>query len=67
MFAQLAVDHPQSPKPPDSRLKTGFIDYELKNWDAARAALTGVVETSPGTTPASLAEERLKRMQQEGH
>jgi TolA-binding protein len=57
---------PQSRKVPDSLLKIGFCNYELKRYDAARKALRTVVATYPETTAARLASERLERMTAEG-
>lgn len=57
---------PDSRKLPDAMLKTGYVHYELEQWDDARRVLTEVVERVPGTTIARLAEQRLQRMRQEG-
>ena len=66
-FSKLVEIHPQSPKVPDTRLKIGFIHYENKDWSAARQELGVVVNDYPGTTAARLANDRLQRMQKEGH
>lgn len=66
-FSKLVEFHPQSPKVPDTRLKIGFIHYENKDWPAARQELNVVVNDYPGTTAARLANDRLQRMQKEGH
>jgi tol-pal system protein YbgF len=66
-FSKLVEFHPQSPKVPDTRLKIGFIHYENKDWSAARQELGVVVNDYPGTTAARLANDRLQRMQKEGH
>lgn len=64
---QVVVERfPQSRKVPDSLLKIGFCNYELKRYDAARKALRTVVSTYPETTAARLASERLERMTAEG-
>ena len=39
----------------------------LKWWKAARDTLNGVVQNFPGTNAATLAAQRLQRMQDEGH
>ena len=55
-----------SRKVPDALLKMGYCNYELKRWDAARAALTRVQTDYPETTAARLAGQRLQRMDEEG-
>ncbi|MDT8387078.1 MAG: tol-pal system protein YbgF [Thiogranum sp.] len=66
-FGKVPVNYPDSSKIGDARLKIGYIQYEMENWNEARQSLTQVVEKSPGTTTARLAQERLERMQREGH
>jgi tol-pal system protein YbgF len=66
-FRELTTRFPQSPKVADSHLKLGFIDYEKKDWKAARSELENVVNTWPTSTAARLASERLARMKQEHH
>lgn len=65
-FRKLLEAYPESPKRPDAKLKLGFIQYELKAWGEARATLEAVIEEFPSTTVASLARERLARMDREG-
>jgi tol-pal system protein YbgF len=63
---QLVVDsYPNSIKMPDALLKIGFCNYELQQWDDARAALERVVREYPDTTAARLATQRLERMAQD--
>jgi len=57
---------PRSRKVPDALLKMGYCSYELKRWDAARASLMRVLSEYPDTTAARLADQRLKRMAEEG-
>lgn len=66
-FDKVITQHPQSPKVPDAMLKTGFIQYELREWSAARKTLTELTQSYPGTTAARLAQERLDRMKREKH
>ena len=66
-FRQVVERYSDSNKVADARLKIGFIHYEMSEWDAARKALEGVIETYPNSTAARLAEERLLRLQREGH
>ncbi|NIW25524.1 MAG: tetratricopeptide repeat protein, partial [Gammaproteobacteria bacterium] len=49
----------------DALLKIGFCNYELSQWDQARAALERVVREFPDTTAARLATQRLERMAQD--
>ncbi len=63
---QAVVDaYPDSSRLPDSLLKIGFCNYELQQWDAARAALQRVAREFPDTTVARLASQRLDRLTQE--
>ena len=66
-FQSVLKRYPDSRKLPDALLKIGFCNYELKRWDAARKALKAVVQQYPETTAARLANQRLQRMQEEGH
>ena len=66
-FRTVVEQYPDSNKVADARLKIAFIHYEMSEWDAARKALEGVIETYPESTAARLAEERLLRLQREGH
>lgn len=66
-FEKVPKNYPDSTKVADARLKMGYIEYELKNWGEARKLLGDVVASYPGTTSARLAQERLDRMQKEGH
>ena len=58
---------PRSRKVPDALLKIGYSNYELQRWDAARGALGRVQDEYKGTTAARLAEQRLNRIDDEGH
>lgn len=66
-FQTLLDRYPDSRKIPDTFLKVGYCHYELKNWDAARAALVTVAKDYPETTAARLANQRLDRMKSEAH
>lgn len=61
-FEVVINDFPRSRKVPDALLKIGYSNYELERWDAARTALARVQAEYPDTTAARLAEQRLKRM-----
>ncbi|KQZ71257.1 tol-pal system protein [Rhodanobacter sp. Root561] len=62
-FQQLLSQFPQSDKAPDALLKVGYSQLELKKSDEARATLTQVTTEYPGSKAASLAKERLQRLQ----
>lgn len=62
-FQQLLNQFPQSDKAPDALLKVGYTQLELKQTAAARATLTEVTTKYPGSKVASLATERLQRLQ----
>lgn len=66
-FQAVISKFPRSRKVPDALLKIGYSNYELKRWDAARGALKRVQADYPDTTAARLAEQRLNRMDDEGH
>jgi len=65
-FLVVVEAYPRSRKVPDALLKMGYCNYELKRWDAARAALRRVQTEFADTTAARLAEQRLARMDEEG-
>lgn len=62
-FQQLLSQFPQSEKAPDALLKVGYSQIELKQLDAAKATLKQVSAKYPGSRVASLAAERLQRLQ----
>jgi tol-pal system protein YbgF len=64
-FEVVISKHPRSRKVPDALLKIGYSNYELERWEAARSSLTRVQSEYPDTTAARLAEQRLKRMDEE--
>jgi len=65
---QLVISaYPRSRKIPDALLKIGYSNYELGRWQDARDALAQVGDNFADTTYARLAEQRLKRMDDEGH
>jgi tol-pal system protein YbgF len=65
-FQKVIDSYPQSAKIPDALLKVGYCQYELNDFEAARAALESVTRQYPDTTAARLAAQRLERLQQEG-
>ncbi|NOX70704.1 MAG: tol-pal system protein YbgF [Gammaproteobacteria bacterium] len=66
-FSIVINKYPRSRKVPDALLKMGYCSYELEHWEDAREALSRVQSEYPDTTAARLAEQRLKRMTDEGH
>ncbi|MBB3227557.1 tol-pal system protein YbgF [Luteibacter sp. Sphag1AF] len=62
-FQRLVRLYPQSEKVPDGLLKVGYCQSQLKQDSSAIATLKSVVIRYPGTKAASLAQERLRRMQ----
>ncbi|MEW9624463.1 tol-pal system protein YbgF [Rhodanobacter geophilus] len=62
-FQHLLSQFPQSEKAPDALLKVGYCQYELKQVPAAKATLESVVSKYPSSKAASLAKERLSRIQ----
>ena len=66
-FQLVLSGYPRSRKLPDALLKIGYAQYELGRWDAAREALQRVRREFADSTAATLAAQRLQRMQDEGH
>ena len=59
--------YPTSSKLPDARLKIGFTQYELGQFDESRVTLTRLRAQFPNSTVAGLAQERLERLDKDGH
>src|SRR5690349_2771761 len=62
-FQRLLSQFPQSEKAPDALLKVGYSQLELKQADAGKATLQQVASKYPNSRAASLAQERLRRLQ----
>ena len=62
-FQRLLSQFPQSEKAPDALLKVGYSQLELKQTDAGKATLQSVTTKYPNSRAASLAQERLRRLQ----
>jgi len=62
-FKQLVGQFPHSDKLPDALLKVGYCQIELKQVADAKATLKQVIAKYPGSDSASLAQERLQRLQ----
>ncbi len=65
-FSVVIEKFPRSRKVPDALLKMGYCNYELEDWEAARASLQRVQDEYPETTASRLAGQRLARMDEEG-
>ncbi len=65
-FEVVVSDYPRSRKMPDAYLKIGYSNYELQRWEEARDALQRVRDEYADSTAARLADQRLKRMLDEG-
>ena len=59
-FQLLQQRHPDHDKAAGALLKIGLSQYGLKRMDEARATLTQVTETYPGSDAARTAEDRLR-------
>ena len=66
-FKKLIKEFPKSSKVADASLKVGYCQYELQQWSEAKKTLNSVVKDFPNTSAAGLAQQRLQRMQDEGH
>ncbi len=65
-FSRVVSDYSTSHKVPGALLKVGYAHYELEEWPQARASLENLVSQYPESSAARLAENRLKRMEEEG-
>jgi tol-pal system protein YbgF len=66
-FKKLVKEYPKSNKVADATLKVGYCQYELQQWSVAKQTLNGVVKDFPNSSAAGLAQQRLQRIQDEGH
>ena len=66
-FKKVVQGFPRSPKVSDALLKVGYIQYENRQWGAARKTLGGLVNRYPNSTASQLAKKRLDKMASEGH
>lgn len=66
-FRTVVDRYPDSRKLPDAWLKIGYCQYELKNWKDAREALRKVMQIAGDSASGKLAEQRLAKIQAEGH
>lgn len=65
-FATVVNQHDSSTKVKDALLKLGYVQYEQKEFATARETLTKVIDAFPGTTVASLADQRVQLMNKNG-
>lgn len=66
-FEVVIEQYPRSRKVPDALLKAGYANYELQRWGEARAALNRVMSEFGDSAAARLADQRLRRMDDEGY
>jgi tol-pal system protein YbgF len=66
-FQRVIDKYPQSRKRPDALLKIGYCQYELRQWDTAKATLSQVTAQFADTPAGHLAQQRLDRMATEQH
>ena len=66
-FDKVIERYPTSSKLPDARLKIGFTQYELGKFEESRVTLTRLRAQFPNSTVAGLAQERLERLDKDGH
>ena len=66
-FQKVLDMYPTSSKVPDARLKMGYTYYDLEQWEDARVTLTRLRAQFPNSTVAGLAQQRLERLEREGH
>jgi tol-pal system protein YbgF len=65
-FATVVNQHESSTKVKDALLKLGYVKYEQKEFKSAREILSKVMDDFPGTTVASLADQRIQLMDKNG-
>ena len=66
-FNLLLENDPQSGKRAGTQLKIGYIYYEQGKWAQANQLLSAVVEENISPTAVRLAQNRIKKMQDEGN
>lgn len=65
-FQKVLTKYPNSNKAADALLKLGYVYYDTGKWQVARNTLDKVMALYPKTTPAKLAANRLRNMNQQG-
>lgn len=61
-YRKLIALYPNDPKVPESGLKSAYVLEELGKRDQARSTLEAIVKSYPGTSFASMAEQRLEEL-----
>lgn len=61
-YDKLVANYPESQKRTHALLKIGYSHHEMGQTEKALALLTDLAEKFPGTTPARLAEDRIKQI-----
>jgi tol-pal system protein YbgF len=64
-FQKVVDNYPDSTKVPGSLLKIGYLQHASGQIDAARQTLSKVVDDYPTTSAASMARQRLQRIDRE--
>jgi len=64
IFNEIIIEYPGSEKMMESILKSGFSYQELGDLSAAEAIFKRIIREYPNSSASSLAEERLKKIQQ---
>ena len=57
--------HTNSPRIPASRLKIGYIQYEISDYESSRETLTTLLQDFPAHRVAVSAQARLRKMDRE--
>ena len=65
-FSKVIDNYPDSLKVSDAMLKSGYIQYEKKQWSKAKEILNSLTRNYPGSTASGLARKRLDKMRAEG-
>ena len=65
-FNKVIDNYPDSSKVSDAMLKSGYIQYEMKQWSKAKETLSNLTRLYPASTASALARKRLEKMRLEG-
>lgn len=65
-FNKVIDNYPDSTKVSDAMLKSGYIQYEMKQWSKAKETLSNLTRLYPASTASTLARKRLEKMRLEG-
>lgn len=65
-FQTVLSKYPNSAKAPDAMLKLGYTQYEMKDFKAARVTLNKLITQYADSKSATLAQQRIAKMNAEG-